>query len=464
MNNKKMKNVLVNEQGSGLVLALMVLLVLSVLGSALGMVTINSHRLADHTQDTNSAYYIAEAGANMAYEEFKAGILSAYDISSTEDDFFTSGDGVKNTQVAINVSDDYGVNVFQKIGDIQPTANVSVEGPFGTGNERTYTIKSTGAIAGKKRVVEKPVVVTWIPKKTEEPPYPFPFGPAAITYNKIEYMNNTIYVDGMINKNDKAESFRNLTQENGVINNITSASWANFKTDFQSQFNKAVNDKLAKYDLSKATKHEPYSDGAVITKDIIAQSGDLTFNGRAQINGNLINNGSNLNFNGETKIINGDVIANRGRINFNNKIEINGDIIALGGTINFGSQTIVNGSIIVDTNEDLNLKSNMIINGNVINTRGKINFDPNNVTINGAVISPNSQVSLKKARVIGTVIANQVGNDSDSRLKYSNNYLTHFPFYQKTETGTENEQVPGEGVNSELGTIELIVPKPALEP
>ena len=101
MNNKKMKNVLVNEQGSGLVLALMVLLVLSVLGSALGMVTINSHRLADHTQDTNSAYYIAEAGANMAYEEFKAGILSAYDISSTEDDFFTSEDGVKKAKKSI---------------------------------------------------------------------------------------------------------------------------------------------------------------------------------------------------------------------------------------------------------------------------------------------------------------------------------------------------------------------------
>ncbi|MDZ7835806.1 MAG: pilus assembly PilX N-terminal domain-containing protein [Alkalibacterium sp.] len=60
-----------NEEGSGLVLALMTLLVLSVLGASLGAVTVGSFKLGDVNRDDTSAYYIAEAGANMAYEEME---------------------------------------------------------------------------------------------------------------------------------------------------------------------------------------------------------------------------------------------------------------------------------------------------------------------------------------------------------------------------------------------------------
>lgn len=51
-----------NEQGSALVYTLMVLLLLSLLGLSVGMVTVGSYKLSDSNRDYTSAYYIAELG------------------------------------------------------------------------------------------------------------------------------------------------------------------------------------------------------------------------------------------------------------------------------------------------------------------------------------------------------------------------------------------------------------------
>ena len=78
MNKEKLTKTLRNEDGAGLVLALMVLMVFAVLGVAVGAVTIGSHKLGDISRDNNSAYYIAEAGANLAYKEIEIGVMDAY--------------------------------------------------------------------------------------------------------------------------------------------------------------------------------------------------------------------------------------------------------------------------------------------------------------------------------------------------------------------------------------------------
>lgn len=75
MKKDKHINIFKKEDGAGLVLALMVLMVLAVLGVAVAGVTIGSHKLGDISRDSNSAYYIAEAGANLAYDEIESGVL-----------------------------------------------------------------------------------------------------------------------------------------------------------------------------------------------------------------------------------------------------------------------------------------------------------------------------------------------------------------------------------------------------
>lgn len=151
-----LKHKIKNEEGSGLVLTLMVLLVLSVLGVSLATVTMGSNRLGHATQDSNSAYYIAEAGANMAYEEIRQGVVEAYENNNEQ--------GVKTT---INsLPDKY--NNFDIQSGHQPEAHVSVSDPETEGSKKTYRITSTGKIGPSSRTVTKEFVVTWVNKGTSE--------------------------------------------------------------------------------------------------------------------------------------------------------------------------------------------------------------------------------------------------------------------------------------------------------
>ena len=77
-----------DEKGSGLVLTLMVLLVLSVLGVSIGALTLGSYRLSDANRDDTSAYYVAEAGAVAAYESIQSQVLGAYESNATEGSFY----------------------------------------------------------------------------------------------------------------------------------------------------------------------------------------------------------------------------------------------------------------------------------------------------------------------------------------------------------------------------------------
>lgn len=201
MNKKRMKSILLNEEGSGLVIVLMVLVVLSALGSTLGVVTIGSMQLSEHTQESNSAYYIAEAGANMAYEEFKAEVLSVYANTDSENVFFEelyNESGNKPAIQGVTYSEDY----FQKNGSNQPMASIEVEKPHETGDQRTYTIKSTGTINGKTRVVEKPVVITWIPKNSSKVPT-LPKNTVMMIKNKITFTNGEIEGDVYVDSDNK---------------------------------------------------------------------------------------------------------------------------------------------------------------------------------------------------------------------------------------------------------------------
>lgn len=144
------------EKGSGLVLTLMVLLVLSVLGISIGTLTLGSNRLSDANRDDTSAYYIAEAGAVAAYEEIQSKVLVVYKSSKTADEFYGSIKSLVSGQAGASP-----VKFDPQFGST-PTATIKTAQQDST----TYIISSTGEVDGKKRTVTKEFTVNWVGKNT----------------------------------------------------------------------------------------------------------------------------------------------------------------------------------------------------------------------------------------------------------------------------------------------------------
>ncbi|MDN6194591.1 MAG: pilus assembly PilX N-terminal domain-containing protein [Alkalibacterium sp.] len=192
MSFKHLRSYIKNEEGSGLILALMTLLVLSVLGASLGAVTIGSFKLGDNTRDDSSAYYIAEAGANMAYEEMKAGVMAVYDKNLPENSFFNGEDGVKGVRESINGE---GYTFEEQSGEV-PTATITVK-EVSNANPREYVITSVGEVDGKTRTVKKPVEVSWIKQETGQI-INFPQNAAILSKEGIEVKNEGATIIGDI--------------------------------------------------------------------------------------------------------------------------------------------------------------------------------------------------------------------------------------------------------------------------
>ncbi|UJF14839.1 pilus assembly PilX N-terminal domain-containing protein [Jeotgalibaca sp. MA1X17-3] len=161
MKQKIQNKIAIDEKGSALVMTLGVLLILSILGISIGALTIGSYRLSDANRDDTSAYYIAEAGAEMAYEELSSQVWTAYNKEQiTSDTFFNYVSGIVES---VNNNEEYTFN--QQFGE-NTTAKIVVADPKEEGTAKTYKISSTGKIGNKKRVVEKEFVVNWIEKST----------------------------------------------------------------------------------------------------------------------------------------------------------------------------------------------------------------------------------------------------------------------------------------------------------
>ncbi|NLC40394.1 MAG: hypothetical protein GX763_05700, partial [Clostridiaceae bacterium] len=126
MSRKAIKNLLKKEDGAGLVLALMVLMVFAILGIAVAGVTVGSHKLGNISRDSNSAYYIAEAGANLAYEGIKNGVMPAYENSSNDETIYFNN--IAGMIAAFNPKE-YAEETFEtQFGD-QPKATITISDP-----------------------------------------------------------------------------------------------------------------------------------------------------------------------------------------------------------------------------------------------------------------------------------------------------------------------------------------------
>ncbi|WP_161878892.1 pilus assembly PilX family protein [Alkalibacterium sp. MB6] len=178
---KRLKNrFLHDEEGSGLIIALMTLMVLSVLGVSLGTITISGYKMSDTNRDSSSAYYIAEAGANMAYEEMVELVNEAYPISTSKESFFLLLEKKINEKINGNKYTDFA----KQFGE-SPLALIELDGLTGD-NPRTVKVLSTGKVGNNTRLVEKKVDITWHDKNTGISFPPIPLNAAIVVKNKLE--------------------------------------------------------------------------------------------------------------------------------------------------------------------------------------------------------------------------------------------------------------------------------------
>ncbi|NLC25274.1 MAG: hypothetical protein GX777_01405, partial [Fastidiosipila sp.] len=221
MIRKKISGIFKKEDGAGLVLALMVLMVLAVLGVAVAGVTVGSHKLGNISRDSNSAYYIAEAGANLAYEGIKNGVMPVYTSSSNDEAiFFTNIAGL----IADFNPKEYAEETFEtQFGD-QPKATITISDPKEKDGGKLYTITSIGEVDGKSRKVEKEFLVKFVPTTYDEEggEWDFsgiPVNTAAVVKNKVNLIDGNIKGDVRFSSL-KAKTFVFSSSGNLSVNNV----------------------------------------------------------------------------------------------------------------------------------------------------------------------------------------------------------------------------------------------------
>lgn len=105
-------------------------------------------------RDSISAYYIAEAGANLAYEDMKSIVEEMYHPDINQDTFFEAIEEKFESEIST-------YNKFKTQFGYQPKANISIFSPDDDVNPRVYTIESVSNIRNHSRIAQKKVTVNW---------------------------------------------------------------------------------------------------------------------------------------------------------------------------------------------------------------------------------------------------------------------------------------------------------------
>lgn len=458
---KQLKNISKKEDGAALVLAMMVLLVLTVLGAMVGVVTVGSHRLSDNNRDYNSAYYIAEAGANMAYEEFKAEVIETYKKNEPASSFFLSIDHIAT---AVSKVDKYGEGDFDIQLGYQPTTTINIvpDNLDLENNEKEYTIESTGKVANKERMVQKKVKITGKEDGGigENQIPTIPLGASVIVKDKLYYKSGVLKGDVYIDS-DKKDTFVVEQDSWGIqVNNIytkypgETGGPADYKEIFNtpdwmlnnSEFKKNVIKKTSEKDLAiDWNALQSYITNLTAQSDTFEKREKLAVkNGVTQINNNYKlskmdlrdHNIKTIDIGSNDVVIIVDELKNHNGFH----TEITGD----------GTLTI----IVLDTasfeggsNFNTTNRSNLRIIYNGQDGKVKIN---NNSQVAAQIISPKSQVSFEGGGTLyGTVMAHSVRMDNGMNIQ-SHDFEFNEP---KTSTGPK----------SELDIKEIISSHPAIE-
>jgi len=498
-----------NEEGSGLILALMTLMVLSVLGASLGAITIWSYKLGDVNRDDTSAYYIAEAGANMAYEEMKNGVLKAYsDYPNAEGAFYSAIEDRGNENSIIRQIEKKSYTFSEQFGD-KPTVKITISEPTGF-NPKEYTILSTGEVAGKNRTVRKTVEVNWVGKDSAQNIY-LPENASILSKSGTEVKNNGVTIIGDIHidalgppgfKATKEFEFNDIVYFHpdleGNYNKVTQGGKAkkeNLRTrdnplpwkDYEkfvaevsvpdyNAYSYVPNDSIYK----DSNSHKVVDNGFININNYRANNYSLNLNDHSRGKKLTVSQDLTLNIDTNDKTINlvlDELDMPQGKINITgdgslNLFVLNDVNFGGGSTVNkngstdkmnlyyFGSNRFtlagsqyINGSVFIDQS-DVTLTGSGNIGGNIVSNGENKIIEISGGSINNAFIfSPKSTVSLVQGAVVqGVVVADQIDLDGGAKIEFSEISTEYFPF--KSSSGS---------IDNTEGN-ELIKTSPAIEP
>lgn len=183
-----------DEEGSGLVMTLMALLVLSILGISLGLLTVGSFRLSDANRDDTSAYYIAEAGAVKALNDLELFIGKKYEDAQTKSSYYDAINAAFLTpKKRYDFDSQYGDETFSEVS----IALVNSDPIAGE-----YMITSTGHVGKRNRTVNRIIKVNWIEKGGSGLPS-LPEKAVLVSRGETEFNNGSIsgnvYIDSTKN-------------------------------------------------------------------------------------------------------------------------------------------------------------------------------------------------------------------------------------------------------------------------
>lgn len=495
------------ENGSGLVLTLMVLMVLSVLAVSLATATIGSYRLTAKNRDSVSVYYVAEASLNETYEEIKSLVTDTYQLDVNKDTYFSM---VENTINQINGRrmDDFTQQFSEK-----PTADIQIK-KISDGNPREYILTSEGKIGNTTRTLTKSFRVEYKEKDSGGGLPTIPEGAAAVVKNQLDILGGTIkgdlYIDSTTPKsvnldwgNYKSSSL--MVKPGFDLNTMITYPNNNYKLNVEGPFpqeksadfnwNQLENlissfPKFESYpppsDLTiyqdpnkpNGNKHQLIEDGSLyvnnwliadyfekLVLDHNVSFKDIIFSSNYTLN--IDTNNKDIDISVENlDVSNGHLnILGNGKVTFHIKNKItfgSGSTLNVSGSTNqlelyysgtspvtlSGSQKI-NGSLFT-LKSDLGFTAGAGVDGLIISGGKRITYDGGAYS-NSYIFSPTADLILKAGtKINGAIISKTLSMDGGVQLLTS-------PFKDTFGFGIEDKD------NSNKKNIELIVGDPVIE-
>lgn len=409
-----------DEEGSGLVMTLMALLVLSILGISLGLLTVGSFRLSDANRDDTSAYYIAEAGAVKALNDLELFIGKKYEDAQTKSSYY---DAINATFLTpkrrYDFDSQYGDETFTEV-------SISLVNSDPIAGE--YMITSTGHVGKRNRTVNRIIKVNWIEKGGSGLPS-LPEKAALVASEKLQLLNGSVdglaYIDSKKSKsvklaggqggdkvtivypegvayNDMLDASEIYEPTPSFISKTVTISWDRHKQIIDDYSAPTGVSNILTEVLIKKSDHNSYyvidSSGNVNLNSWMLDEYQINLDRDIFIPNITIGSGKTLKINpngGNYTILVNNLSVRSGNLD----ITGNGSVtLVVQDKMNFNQQSLINQSgvsdqlLVVYTGSNPNFSEITSINANIIvKSRNKL-VTINNSGINGVFLTDSSQV------------------------------------------------------------------------
>jgi Tfp pilus assembly protein PilX len=151
-----LKKIIRDQEGSVFIITLMLLVVLSILGTAVMNTTVSNNKMAIYDSEFQSVYYVAEAGVRHVGSSITDSIEDICEESESKTEYFNKIEGCITDAIASFNSGD-----FSEVRGSQPGVDIILEDVELTDDSKIYTLLSTGDIDGISRQVVQKIEVKY---------------------------------------------------------------------------------------------------------------------------------------------------------------------------------------------------------------------------------------------------------------------------------------------------------------